>query len=95
MFQHAGSDDLEPPIPCEMGVTIHWTIPAVHIFDGCVRLILEWHGLKFCYGSDSFPNEWWMEHAKSANISIHGFIVDPLRIPPPRLPQAVRTGSTP
>jgi ribonuclease Z len=58
------------------GVTIR-TIPAVHVFDGCVSFILEWNGLKFCYSSDTFPNKWWMEHATGADISIHECFVAP------------------
>jgi ribonuclease Z len=60
----------------ENGVTIR-TIPAVHIFDGAVSFILEWNGLKFCYSSDTFPNKWWMEHARNADISIHECFVAP------------------
>ena len=58
------------------GVTIR-TIQAVHIFDGCVSFILEWNGLKFCYSSDTFPNKWWMEHTRNADISIHECFVAP------------------
>jgi ribonuclease Z len=60
----------------ENGVTIR-TIPAIHIFDGAVSFILEWNGLKFCYSSDTFPNKWWMEHARDADISIHECFVAP------------------
>jgi ribonuclease Z len=60
----------------ENGVTIR-TIPAIHIFDGCVSFILEWNGLKFCYSSDTFPNKWWLEHTKGADISIHECFVAP------------------
>jgi ribonuclease Z len=58
------------------GVTIR-TIPAIHIFDGCVSFILEWNGLKFCYSSDTFPNKWWMEYARDADISIHECFIAP------------------
>jgi ribonuclease Z len=58
------------------GVTIR-TIPAIHIFDGCVSFILEWNGLKFCYSSDTFPNKWWLEHTKNADISIHECFIAP------------------
>ncbi len=58
------------------GVTIR-TIPAIHIFDGCVSFILEWNGLKFCYSSDTFPNKWWMKYASDADISIHECFVAP------------------
>lgn len=58
------------------GVTIR-TIPAIHAFDGAVSFILEWNGLKFCYSSDTFPNKWWMEHTKNADISIHEAFITP------------------
>jgi ribonuclease Z len=58
------------------GVTIR-TIPAIHIFDGAVSFILEWNGLKLCYSSDTFPNKWWLEHTKGADISIHECFIAP------------------
>jgi ribonuclease Z len=60
----------------ENGVTIR-TIPAIHIFDGPVSFILEWNGLKFAYSSDTFPNKWWMEHTKGADIAIHECFISP------------------
>ena len=52
------------------GVTIR-SIPAIHTADGAVSFILEWNGLKFAYSSDTFPNKWWIEHTKGADLSIH------------------------
>ncbi len=60
----------------ENGVTIR-TIPAIHIFDGPVSFILEWNGLKLAYSSDTFPNKWWMEHAKDMDLAIHECFVSP------------------
>jgi len=60
----------------ENGVTIR-TLPAIHIFDGAVSFILEWNGLKFAYSSDTFPNKWWMEHARDMDISIHEAFITP------------------
>jgi ribonuclease Z len=60
----------------ENGVTIR-TIPAIHIFDGAVSFILEWNGLKFAYSSDTYPNKWWLEHTKGADISIHESFITP------------------
>jgi ribonuclease Z len=60
----------------ENGVTIR-TIPAIHVFDGPVSFILEWNGLKFVYSSDTFPNKWWMEYAKDADIAIHECFISP------------------
>ena len=60
----------------ENGVTIR-TIPAIHIYDGPVSFILEWNGLKFAYSSDTFPNKWWIEHTKGADIAIHECFISP------------------
>jgi len=60
----------------ENGVTIR-TIPAIHIYDGPVSFILEWNGLKFAYSSDTFPNQWWMEHTTGADIAIHEAFITP------------------
>jgi ribonuclease Z len=54
----------------ENGVVIR-SIPAVHAIDGAVSFILEWNGLKFVYGSDTFPNKWYVEHAKGADVAVH------------------------
>ena len=60
----------------ENGVTIR-SIPAIHALDGPVSFILEWNGLKFAYSSDTFPNKWWMEHTKGADIAIHECFAPP------------------
>ena len=60
----------------ENGVTIR-TIPAIHALDGPVSFILEWNGLKFAFSSDTFPNKWWMEHTKGADIAIHECFITP------------------
>jgi ribonuclease Z len=52
------------------GVTIRsW--PAIHSLDGPVSFGLEWNGLKFVFGSDTYPNKWFIEYAKNADLSIH------------------------
>ena len=52
------------------GVTIRsW--PAIHSLDGPVSFSLEWNGLKFVYGSDTYPNTWFNEYARDADIAIH------------------------
>jgi len=54
----------------ENGVTIRsW--PAIHALDGPVSFALEWNGLKFVFGSDTYPNKWFVEYAKDADLSIH------------------------
>jgi ribonuclease Z len=52
------------------GVTIRsW--PAIHSLDGPVSFGLEWNGLKFVFGSDTYPNKWFVEYAKDADLAIH------------------------
>jgi ribonuclease Z len=52
------------------GVTIRsW--PAVHSIDGAVSFSLEWNDLKFVFGSDTYPNKWFLEYAQDADIAIH------------------------
>jgi len=60
----------------ENGVVIR-SIPAVHALDGSVSFILEWNGLKFAYSSDTFPNKWWIEYTKGADIAIHECFITP------------------
>jgi len=52
------------------GVTIR-SFPAIHSIDGPVSFSLEWNGLKFVFGSDTYPNKWFIEYAKDADIAIH------------------------
>jgi len=63
-------DGINEVIYNENGVVIR-SIPAVHGLDGAVSFILEWNGLSFVYGSDTFPNKWYVEHAKGADVAIH------------------------
>jgi ribonuclease Z len=60
----------------ENGVTIR-TIPAIHALDGPVSFILDWNGLTFAYSSDTYPNKWWMEYTKGADIAIHECFAPP------------------
>jgi ribonuclease Z len=57
-------------IYAENGVTIR-SFPAIHSLDGPVSFSLEWNGLKFIFGSDTYPNKWFVEYAKDADIAIH------------------------
>ena len=52
------------------GVTIR-SFPAIHSLDGPVSFSLEWKGLKFVFGSDSYPNKWFVKYAKDADLAIH------------------------
>ena len=54
----------------ENGVTIR-TFPAIHSIDGSVSYALEWNDLKFVFSSDTYPNKWFVEYAKDADIVIH------------------------
>jgi len=60
----------------ENGVTIR-SIPAIHAVDGSVSFIMEWNGLKFAFSSDTYPNKWWMEHTKDADLAIHECFAPP------------------
>ncbi len=54
----------------ENGVTIRsW--PANHVIDGPVSFALEWNGLKFVFGGDTYPNQWYVKYAKDADLAIH------------------------
>ena len=53
------------------------TIPAIHALDGPVSFILEWNGLKLAFSSDTYPNKWWIEHTKNADIAIHECFIAP------------------
>jgi ribonuclease Z len=60
----------------EDGVTIR-SIPAIHAGDGAVSFILEYAGLKVVIGGDTFPNKWFIEYAKSADVAIHEVFLTP------------------
>ena len=54
----------------ENGVTIRsW--PANHVIDGPVSFGLEWNGLKFVFGGDTYPNQWYVKYAADADLAIH------------------------
>jgi len=52
------------------GVVIR-SFPAIHSIDGSVSYSLEWSGLKFVFSSDTYPNKWFVEYAKGADLVIH------------------------
>ena len=54
----------------ENGVVVR-SFPAIHSIDGSVSFSLEWNDLKFVFGSDTFPNKWFIENAKDADLVIH------------------------
>jgi len=60
----------------ENGVTIRsW--PAIHLLDGPVSFALEWNGLKYVFGGDTYPNKWYIEHAAGADIASHEAFLPP------------------
>lgn len=60
----------------ENGVTVRsW--PAIHVIDGSVSYSLEWKGLKFVFGGDTYPNKWFNEYAKDADLAIHECMMAP------------------
>ena len=54
----------------ENGVKIR-TFPAIHSIDGSVSYALEWNELKFVFSSDTYPNKWFVEYAKDADLVVH------------------------
>jgi ribonuclease Z len=52
------------------GVIIR-SFPAIHSLDGPVSFSLEWNGLKFIFGSDTYPNNWFVKYANDADLAIH------------------------
>jgi len=64
----------------ENGVTVR-SFPAVHAIDGAVSYSLEWNGLKFVFGGDTYPNKWYVEYSKGADIAVHeSFLPPPLLV---------------
>jgi ribonuclease Z len=54
----------------ENGVVIR-AFPAIHAIDGAVSFALEWNDLKFIFSSDTYPNKWFIEYSRDADIAIH------------------------
>ena len=60
----------------ENGVTIRsW--PAIHSLDGSVSFGLEWNGLKYVFGGDTYPNKWYMQYAAGADVASHECFLPP------------------
>ncbi len=58
------------------GVTVRsW--PAIHILDGSVTYSLEWNGLKYVFGGDTYPNKWYMKYAVGADVASHECFLPP------------------
>jgi ribonuclease Z len=60
----------------ENGVTIRsW--PAIHALDGSVSFGLEWNGLKYVFGGDTYPNKWYIKYAADADVASHECFLPP------------------
>ncbi len=58
------------------GVTIRsW--PAIHSLDGSVSYGLEWNGLKYVFGGDTYPNTWYIKYAANAHVASHEAFLPP------------------
>ncbi len=54
----------------ENGVKVT-SFPAIHVIDGAVSYRLEWEGLSFVFGGDSYPNKWYLKEAKGVDVAVH------------------------
>jgi ribonuclease Z len=60
----------------ENGVTVRsW--PAIHSLDGSVSYSLEWNGLKYVFGGDTYPNKWYIKYAVDADVASHEAFLPP------------------
>jgi ribonuclease Z len=58
------------------GVTIRsW--PAIHALDGSVSFSLQWNGLKYVFGGDTYPNKWYIKYATDADVASHEAFLPP------------------
>jgi len=51
--------------------------PAIHSLDGSVSYSLQWNGLKYVFGGDTYPNKWYVEYAKDADVASHECFLPP------------------
>ena len=54
----------------ENGVTIR-SFPAIHSYDGSVSFRLDYAGLSFVFGGDTYPNKWFIEYAAGVDMAVH------------------------
>jgi len=72
-FDYKGVNEI---IYQEDGVTIRsW--PAIHLLDGPVSFGLEWNGLKYVFGGDTYPNKWYIKYAAGADVASHEAFLPP------------------
>lgn len=51
--------------------------PAIHSLDGSVSYSLEWNGLKYVFGGDTYPNKWYIKYAPGADVASHEAFLPP------------------
>jgi ribonuclease Z len=51
--------------------------PAIHTGDGPVSYSFEFAGKKIVIGGDTYPNKWFNEYAKDADVAIHECMMAP------------------
>ena len=51
--------------------------PAIHSLDGSVSYGLEWNGLKYVFGGDTYPNKWYIKYAANADVASHEAFLPP------------------
>lgn len=51
--------------------------PAIHALDGSVSYSLEWNGLKYVFGGDTYPNNWYIKYAENADVASHECFLPP------------------
>jgi len=51
--------------------------PAIHSLDGSVSYSLEWKGLKYVFGGDTYPNKWYMKYATGVDVASHECFLPP------------------
>lgn len=51
--------------------------PAIHSLDGSVSYSLEWNGLKYVFGGDTYPNKWYIKYAVDADVASHECFLPP------------------
>jgi len=51
--------------------------PAIHSLDGSVSYGVEWNGLKYVFGGDTYPNKWYIKYAANADVASHEAFLPP------------------
>jgi len=58
-------------LTCQRYGVIIRSWPAIHSLDGSVSYGLEWNGWKYVFGGDTYPNKWYIDYAKDADVASH------------------------